>query len=190
MSDKVKVLLGIVLFAAVIAGAVFAYQKLSEAAAPGLTDPAEGEGTDGDNGSGRKTAPDFTVTGWDGGQISLSEFEGQPVVVNFWASWCPPCKSEMPDFDAVYQELGGEVVFMMINMTDGNRETVQTARAFIEKTDYTFPVYFDEGQKAAGVYGVRSIPTTVFIDRQGRIAAQKQGSMSEQALRAGIEKIR
>ena len=87
MSDKVKVLLGIVLFAAVIAGAVFAYQKLSEAAAPGLTDPAEGEGTAGDNGSGRKTAPDFTVTGWDGGQISLSEFEGQPVVVNFWASW-------------------------------------------------------------------------------------------------------
>lgn len=79
---------------------------------------------------------------------------------------------EMPDFEEKYRELGGEINFLMVNMTDGSRETVKTASAFIEKKGYTFPVYYDTESNAAITYNVYSLPTTYFIDSSAHVTAQ------------------
>lgn len=131
-------------------------------------------------------APDFTVQDRDGKAVSLHSLEGKPVIVNFWASWCPPCKAEMPDFEAAYKQHGGDIQFMMVNMTDGGRETVATAEQFIQQQGYTFPVYFDTEQDAAFTYGVSAIPTTYFIDAQGNLVAYAAGAITSQQLEQGI----
>jgi len=145
--------------------------------------PADGEEDQ------RVTAPDFTVQDLDGNDVKLSDLLGKPVVLNFWASWCPPCKREMPDFNAVFGELGGDVHFMMVCMVDGARETKETGAAFIAENGYAFPIYFDIRQEAAILYGVRSIPTTMFIDSGGYIITKAEGSIDEDTLRLGISYI-
>ena len=134
-------------------------------------------------------APDFTVYDIDGKEVKLSDFFGKPIVVNFWASWCGPCKMEMPDFQEKYLELGGEVTFLMVNMTDGSRETVDIASAFIAEQGYTFPVLYDTASSAAMTYSVYSLPTTFFIDAQGNAIAQATGAIDAATLRKGIDMI-
>lgn len=135
-------------------------------------------------------APDFTVYTAAGAPIKLSDLRGKPVVLNFWASWCGPCKSEMPDFEEAYLQLGQDVQFVMVNLTDGDRETVQTASSFISGQGYTFPVYFDTAYSAANAYQVRSIPATYFIDAEGHVVAQFTGAMNADQLQRGIALIR
>ena len=134
-------------------------------------------------------APDFTVYDKDGNPVKLSDMKGTPVVLNFWASWCPPCKGEMPDFDAVCKEYAGKVVFMMVNLTDGQSETQERAQAFIDSMGYTFPVYFDKESDAAYKYGIQSIPTTFFIDAKGNLIAYGSGAMDGDTLKRGISMI-
>ncbi len=134
-------------------------------------------------------APDFTVYDLDGNEVHLSDFIGKSVVLNFWASWCSPCKMEMPDFNEKYLEIGEEVQFLIINMTDGSRETVETASAFIAEQGYSFPVFYDTDQDAAATYGVYSLPTTYFIDEEGNAIAQATGAIDEETLQQGIDMI-
>ncbi len=131
-------------------------------------------------------APDFTVYDADGNAVHLSDFAGQPVVLNFWATWCGPCKSELPGFDAVYQEYGGEVAFLMVNLTDGARETVEGVSAFIAQNGYTFPVYYDTAMDAADTYGIRSIPATALINADGEIVGAQVGAVIEDSLRSAV----
>lgn len=125
----------------------------------------------------RIKAPDFTVTDTQGNSVKLSDFLGKPVILNFWASWCPSCVSGMPDFEEVYTMLKDkdEVKFMMINLTDGYRETKDSVKRFIDEKGYSFPVYFDTTQQAAMEYGAYSIPLTVFIDKDGYLAQLNDG---------------
>lgn len=132
-------------------------------------------------------APDFVVYDVDGNQVKLSDFEGKPTVVNFWASWCPPCKQEMPDFNKVYLDMGEEVNFVMIDLVDGDQESQQDGIKFVEESGFEFPIYFDTDQKAAYTYGVSSIPTTIFIDKDGHLVTGAQGAISEEKLRKGIQ---
>ena len=134
-------------------------------------------------------APDFVVVQLDGSEVRLSDHFGKPIVINFWASWCGPCKMEMPDFQEKYLELGDEVTFLMVNMTDGSRETVDTASAFIAEQGYTFPVYYDTASSAALAYSVYSLPTTFFIDAQGNAIAQATGAIDAATLQKGIDMI-
>ena len=204
------------LLVVVLAGAMIAYNVLAPGveksgnagdSVPAAVDTDENGNADADANSGdTAAAPDFTVYDADGNKVALSDFKGEPVVVNFWASWCPPCKAELPDFEAAYQEVGVKEVadaadgtdsdsaeavrFLMVNLTDGQRETLDTAGKFIADEGYTFPVYFDTDLDATYTYGINSIPMTLFVDRDGNVQDYYIGMIDEQTLRSGIEKIR
>lgn len=134
-------------------------------------------------------APDFTVYDREGNAVTLSSFRGKPVVLNFWTSWCGPCQGEMPEFDALYQELGGEVTFLMINVTtsEQNREAPEK---FIAEQGYTFPVYYDLEGTASSAYGISAFPTTFFVGPQGEAAAYAVGAINSSLLRKGIDMAR
>lgn len=188
MNSKSKTLLGLIIFAAFLGLAYFAYTSLTDKYLPkgiGAQSPEDKEQE-----NQKFPAPDFTVFDAEGKKVKLSDFAGQPVVLNFWASWCPPCKSEMPHFDEVYKQVKDDVVFMMVDLVDGQRETQAKGQKYIEEEGFVFPVYYDNEQEAAHAYGITSIPTTLFIDAEGNIITGYQGAIKKETLLAGIEKIK
>lgn len=134
-------------------------------------------------------APNFTVYDLTGNEVNLTDFFGKPIIVNFWASWCGPCQMEMPDFDAAFAAYKEEIEFLIVNMTDGSRETVEKASSFIEEKGYTFPVYYDTKYNAAITYSVSSLPTTYFIDAEGNLIAHARGAIDADTLQRGIDMI-
>ena len=167
-----------------VQGASAAGQTEQDADTPQEEDKGEEEGQEPE----KVLAPDFTVYDLDGNAVQLSDYIGKPIVLNFWASWCGPCQMEMPDFHEKYLELGEEVNFLMINMTTG-RETQESAIAFIEKNDYSFPIFYDTQSDAAMTYGAYSLPTTYFIDAEGYAIAQATGAIDAETLQRGIDMI-
>lgn len=182
MNNRVKGILAVVGFVVFMLVVSLGYQF--------LTTNFDSDNDNVDQNISGQAAKDFTVIDVEGKEVSLSDFKGKPVVVNFWASWCPPCKEEMPYYNEVYKELGDEVVFMMVDLVDGSRETVDTAKAFIKDNGYEFPVYFDTDQDAAIAYGIYSIPTSIFIDADGKVVKSITGSMTKADLLEEIENIR
>ena len=134
-------------------------------------------------------APQFTLPDKNGNMVTMSAVKGKIKIIDFWASWCGPCRSEMPDFDEIYRLLGDEVVFMLVNLTDGEVETMQTATAFVDSMGYSFPVYFDLTSEAAYLYGIQSIPTTFFISARGNFVAYAEGALDYNTLLYGISLI-
>ena len=173
--------------ALVLAGNAQAEENKTDAPESKDSIPADSEKT-ADEPSSVSLAPDFTVYDQDGNEVTLSSFFGKPIVLNFWASWCPPCRMEMPDFNQAYLELGSKVHFLMVNMTAG-RETKQSAQEFIQEENFSFPVYFDLSQNAAVTYGAYSLPTTYFIDASGAAVAYATGAIDADTLRGAIDMI-
>ena len=136
-----------------------------------------------------QTASDITVYTADGTAVKLSDFKGTPVVLTFWASWCGPCKSEMPAFQAAYQAQGADIQFLMVNLTDGVSETIEVASGFIAEAGYTFPVFYDTSAAANGAYGVSAIPATFFIDADGCLVDSHTGAMDAATLQNYLDKI-
>jgi len=133
-----------------------------------------------------RSATDFTLRDLHGNQVSLRQFSGQPVVVNFWATWCPPCRAEVPHLVEAYEREGGEVVFLAISVD----EPAGTVRRFAEKNGMPFIILLDDGGKVASNHKVRGIPVTLFISREGEIVARYAGQMSPQRLEEGLSRIR
>jgi cytochrome c biogenesis protein CcmG/thiol:disulfide interchange protein DsbE len=111
-------------------------------------------------------APDFSVTDFRTGKtLSSSDLKGKVILVNFWASWCEPCKEEMPSVDALYREMGSDKDFIMITIL--YRDTPVTALAYMKSQGYGFPVYGDPAGSAAHSFGVTGVPETYIIDKNG-----------------------
>lgn len=190
LKKKISFIVLAIVFIAVIAAAALLYPKLSENYTEQTTAPtAQNSSNETQPSSEAEKATDFTVTDMDGNTVALSDFFGKPIVLNFWATWCGPCQSEMPAFDSMYEKYGDDVVFLMVNQTDGYQDTVESATAFIEESGYSFPIYFDTEFAATYAYGVYSIPRTYLIDENGVLVAQHTGAMSETTLESYIEMI-
>lgn len=203
MNKIVKYILITLAFVGVFVLAIWGYRNLDKIYTPDgdqfatsdTEEPTSGEseptesGESGEPADPVDLAPDFTVYDADGNEVKLSDFFGRPIVVNFWATWCSPCKREMPSFERMYEKYGEDVVFLMVNLTDGYQDTVKKASDFVEKNGYTFPVYFDTKYDAAITYAVNSIPMSLFIDARGEISRSHVGMISESVLEARIGEI-
>lgn len=189
-----KLLIWVLAFAVVIVGASLLYNRLSgEVELSGIATTPQATEYTGEAVSETEEqpslAPDFTVYDLDGNAHKLSDFQGKPVLLNFWASWCGPCQMEMPDFQDYYEKFGEQVHFVIVNLTDGQQETVESASAFIEEKGYTFPVYYDTDIDAAAKYGVSAVPVSYFINAEGRFVAWAQGAMDADMLQQGMDMV-
>ena len=184
-----KLMIWVLAFAVVIVGAYVLYNKLSgEVNVGGIaTTPQVVEDPTGETEEKGSEAPDFTVYDLEGNAHKLSDFRGKPVLLNFWASWCGPCQMEMPDFQKYYESHGDKVNFVIVNLTDGQQETVESASAFIAEKGYTFPVDYDTDIDAAAKYGVSAVPVSYVIDAEGYFVAWAQGALSADMLQQGMD---
>lgn len=136
-------------------------------------------------------AEDFTVYNEEGKAVKLSDYKGKKaVVINFWASWCPPCKYEMPYFQKAKDNYNDkDVEILMVNITDGSRETKNTALEFIKENKYNMNVLFDTELDAANVYGIQALPRTLFIDKEGNLVNDHTGLINQDILDDNIEDL-
>lgn len=130
-------------------------------------------------------APEFTLNTFEGSPVSLYEYRGEPIFVNFWASWCPPCRAEMPHMVEVYEEYGDEVHFLGVNMGHQDREA--SALEFIEEYNVPYTNVVDEGL-VARLYQITAFPTTMVLDREGKVVYRKVGGMTKGEMIAAIER--
>lgn len=156
-------------------------QETTEAPVENTEEPAETQPAEPET----HPAPDFSMLDMDGNEVNLASFFGKPIVLNFWASWCGPCKMEMPEIQKFYEQYGEEIHFLLVSVDD----SVDSAKAFLADTEYTFPVYFDTTSAGAYTYGASSIPLTFFIDADGNLTAYYMGAMSEGILQQGVDMI-
>lgn len=129
--------------------------------------------------------PTVALTRLDGEPLALSDYQGKPMVVNFWASWCPPCISEMPAFEEVFQGRGGEVAFVGINV----RESPEVAGDMADRTGVTYDLALDPNGSASRTFNVVNMPTTVFVTADGIVASAHAGALTSTELDARIDAL-
>jgi len=131
-------------------------------------------------------AIDFKLKDLYGKELSLSDLKGKKVFLNFWATWFPPCKAEMPEIEKLYQETkDSDLVIVAVDMG----EPLSTVKSFIDKNKYTFKVLLDSDQSVASKYNIASIPTSFFIDADGTIVSKHVGQMDIDKMRASIKAL-
>ncbi|MEG1800975.1 MAG: TlpA disulfide reductase family protein [Oscillospiraceae bacterium] len=176
MKDKKQIIalasVGVLLAASIILGVVMPYIKNKDTQNPPKIEGevAHSEPSEGAQDKERYPVPDFTFTDLAGKDVLFSDFVGKPIVLNFWATWCPHCVGEMGDFDTLIGEYGGKVNFIMMDALDGQQETLSAVNKYLDKQQFKNLVpHLDKYGEALSVFGVTSFPTTVFIDSEGNM---------------------
>lgn len=131
-------------------------------------------------------APDFQLQTLDGEQVKLSDYRGSRVMLNFWATWCPPCRAEMPDMERFHQDK--EVVVLAVNLTD-TESTIKQVKDFVNEYSLTFPILLDEVIEVANTYAVQPIPTSFMIDSNGIIQFKTFGPLNYEQMVQEFEKM-
>lgn len=127
-------------------------------------------------------APDFVLNAADGTQVRLSDYEGKTVLLNFWASWCPPCRAEMQHLQTLHEKTAGQdIAVLAVNLTSTENSEASVLR-FVQEGKYSIPVAMDTDGKAAGLYRIKVYPTTYVIGRHGKIRERIQGAMTFAAM--------
>lgn len=139
-------------------------------------------------------APDFTLVDQYGQEHTLSDYKGKVVFINFWATWCPPCKAELPDIEEIYREYGmnkEDVVILGMTFPNMDREkSKEEIIEFIEEEGYTFPTLFDESMELAYKYYISAFPTTFLINKDGTVEGYASGMLTKETMKEIIEKLR
>jgi peroxiredoxin len=126
------------------------------------------------------------VQGLDGKLYRLSDFRGKPVVLNFWASWCDPCRAEMPLLNDTYKkQMKNDLVVLALNLS----ENVQTVKGFAKEYKLAFPILLDNDSAIADQYGIDPIPTSFFVNREGVIKNVHIGELDQETLELNLQKI-
>ena len=193
MKKSTKLIITALICVAIFVGIYFLYGVLKENYTPNqfsnvtqntskVTDEYESEQVD-------TKAKDFKVFDENGNEVKLSDFFGKPIVLNFWATWCYYCREEMPDFNDAYHN-NPDVQFLMVNVTDGRRETVFSAKQYVDDSDFDFTVLYDKNLDATTTYGAWGLPMTVFIDKDGNYVNHASGMLDAENLKRGIDLIK
>jgi len=132
-----------------------------------------------------KIAPSFTLNNLNGEEVSLSDYEGKIVLINFWATWCGYCDKEMPDLQRLHEE-NEDLVVLAVDV----RESKQEVQSYIDKGNYDFPVLLDENGEASITYLVSAFPTSYFVDEKGILLGAVQGMMTYDKMNSILEQIR
>lgn len=130
-------------------------------------------------------ALEFSLPGLDGEQVRLSEFIGRPVVLNFWATWCSPCLTEMPEFERIYRAQQPDLVVLGVNL----QESPEAIQEFTTSMGITYPILLDQDGDVSRLYKVIQLPNTYFIDRQGTIQARHIGLLSLSQIKEYLARI-
>lgn len=133
-------------------------------------------------------APDFQLNTTDGETINLSDFHGQKVLLNFWATWCPPCRKEMPDMQAYHKE-NEDVAILAVNLTESER-MVEDVENFLDEFGVTFTVLLDESTEVANLYTAHALPTSYFIDSQGVVQEKVMGGIDYDFIENQFKKMK
>ncbi len=138
-------------------------------------------------------APDFTLKDLDGKDVRLSDFRGKAVLVNFWATWCPPCRFEMPALQRIYDR-HKQHDFVVLGVDTGERTRGEAmriaARNYADSLRLSFPIILDDGDQVANLYGLRAYPTTYFVDREGKLSDVRRGAfINEKDIERYLAKI-
>ncbi|MCM1989918.1 TlpA family protein disulfide reductase [Oceanirhabdus seepicola] len=120
----------------------------------------------------------FTLQDLNGNEVSISDFQGKKVFINFWATWCPNCKVEMPHMQTIWEEFGEEVVVVAVDIG----ESKETVKKYIDKAGYKFKVLLDEKNDIAGKFGITAVPTSILLDENGNLIYGVRGAMTYESM--------
>lgn len=132
-------------------------------------------------------APDFELETLDGDTVRLSDFRGKRVMLNFWATWCPPCRAEMPDMQRFHEDK--DVVILAVNLTDTPNESIEKVEDFIDEFGITFRALLDTETAVANLYQIQPIPTNYLIDSEGIIHNKAFGALNYDIMVQEFEKM-
>jgi len=192
-SNKKKVMGAILVIALVaIAAGLFIHDRLEENKKNTLDDDIPGYEVDESSPQSvalGELAPDFTLKTLDGKSVTLSDLKGKKVILNFWATWCPPCKDEMPHFQEYYEKYAEEdhVEILAVNYTI--KDKIASVENFVKSYDLTFPVLLMEEEGINETYKVYTIPSTFFINTKGEIEKQILGPLDLDTLRDYVTEL-
>lgn len=134
----------------------------------------------------RMKAPNFTLKTMDGKEVSLDDYRGKIVFINFWATWCPYCVKEMPDLQKIYEENKDDLVILAVDV----QESKATVENYMKDKDYTFPILLDEKGEVASTYYISSYPTTYFVDKEGYLLGGYPGMLTYPQMNQILQSIR